>query len=92
MDLITANAFVDAINNRNVQRFVRLARPTDVPSALAVALEAEIQERSQAAEDPYLRPTYKERALRGPKFSCSAPRAFSDASVLPLQRRWTFCS
>ncbi|KAL1480007.1 hypothetical protein MTO96_034758 [Rhipicephalus appendiculatus] len=42
----------------NVQRFVRLARPTDVPSALAVALEAEIQERSQAAEDPYRRPTY----------------------------------
>ncbi|KAH7957092.1 hypothetical protein HPB52_015160 [Rhipicephalus sanguineus] len=57
MDLIAANAFVDAINNRNVQRFVRLARPTDVPSALAVALEAEIQERSQAAEDPYRRPT-----------------------------------
>ncbi|KAH7976694.1 hypothetical protein HPB52_018308 [Rhipicephalus sanguineus] len=58
MDLIAANAFVDAINNRNVQRFVRLARPIDVPSALAVALEAEIQERSQAAEDPYRRPTY----------------------------------
>ncbi|KAL1474127.1 hypothetical protein MTO96_038217 [Rhipicephalus appendiculatus] len=58
MDLIAANAFVDAINNRNVQRFVRLARPTDVPSALAIALEAEIQERSQAAEDPYRRPTY----------------------------------
>ncbi|KAH7961702.1 hypothetical protein HPB52_011364 [Rhipicephalus sanguineus] len=38
MDLIAANAFVDAINNRNVQRFVRLARPIDVPSALAVAL------------------------------------------------------
>ncbi|KAH7977000.1 hypothetical protein HPB52_022810 [Rhipicephalus sanguineus] len=58
MDLIAANAFVDAINNRNAQRFVRLARPIDVPSALAVALEAEIQERSQAAEDPYRRPTY----------------------------------
>ncbi|KAH7971924.1 hypothetical protein HPB52_003864 [Rhipicephalus sanguineus] len=58
MDLIAANAFVDAINNRNVQRFVRLARPIDVPSALAVALEAEIQERSQAAEGPYRRPTY----------------------------------
>ncbi|KAL1487130.1 hypothetical protein MTO96_031105 [Rhipicephalus appendiculatus] len=58
MDLIAANAFVDAINNRNVQRFVRLARPTDVPSALAIALEAEEQERSQAAEDPYRRPTY----------------------------------
>ncbi|KAL1426911.1 hypothetical protein MTO96_017903 [Rhipicephalus appendiculatus] len=58
MDLIAANAFVDAINNRNVQRFVRLARATDVPSALAIALEAEIQERSQAAEDPYRRPTY----------------------------------
>ncbi|KAH7968321.1 hypothetical protein HPB52_007711 [Rhipicephalus sanguineus] len=43
MDLIGVNAFVDAINNRNVQHIVRLARPIDVPSALAVALEAEIQ-------------------------------------------------
>ncbi|KAL1426023.1 hypothetical protein MTO96_003492 [Rhipicephalus appendiculatus] len=58
MDLIAANAFVVAINNRNVQRFVRLARPTDVPSAVAIALEVEIQERSQASEDPYRRPTY----------------------------------
>ncbi|KAL1435127.1 hypothetical protein MTO96_011257 [Rhipicephalus appendiculatus] len=58
VDLIAANSFVDAINNRNVQRFVRLARPTDVPSALAIALQAEIQEHSQAAEDPYRRPTY----------------------------------
>ncbi|KAH7939231.1 hypothetical protein HPB52_009084 [Rhipicephalus sanguineus] len=31
MDLIAANACVDAINNRNVQRFVRLARPIDLP-------------------------------------------------------------
>ncbi|KAL1480963.1 hypothetical protein MTO96_050597 [Rhipicephalus appendiculatus] len=57
MDLIAANAFVDAINNRNARRFIRLARPIDVP---AIALQAEIQECSQAAEDLYRRPTYKD--------------------------------
>ncbi|KAH8040090.1 hypothetical protein HPB51_009346 [Rhipicephalus microplus] len=30
MDLIAANAFVNAINNRSVQHFVRLARPNNV--------------------------------------------------------------
>ncbi|KAH7957939.1 hypothetical protein HPB51_028072 [Rhipicephalus microplus] len=58
MDLITANAFVDAINNRSVEHSVRLARPIDIRSALAVPLKTEIQGRSQAAEDPYRTPTY----------------------------------
>ncbi|KAH8032905.1 hypothetical protein HPB51_003689 [Rhipicephalus microplus] len=64
MYLIAPNAFVDAINNRTVQHFVRLARPIDVRSALAVALETEIQERSQAAEDLYRRPTYTDAPFR----------------------------
>ncbi|KAH8030309.1 hypothetical protein HPB51_006741 [Rhipicephalus microplus] len=64
MGLIAANAFVDAINNRSVQHFVCLARPIDARSDLAVALEAEIQERSQTAEDPYWRPTYTDAPSR----------------------------
>ncbi|KAL1441908.1 hypothetical protein MTO96_008176 [Rhipicephalus appendiculatus] len=78
MDLIAANAFVDAINNRNVQRFVRLARPTDVPSALAIALEAEMQERSQAAEDPYRRPTYTDV----PSGARNSPARLHEPSVM----------
>ncbi|KAH8022010.1 hypothetical protein HPB51_020620 [Rhipicephalus microplus] len=39
MDLIAANVFVDAINDRSAQRFIHLARPIDVRSALAAALK-----------------------------------------------------
>ncbi|KAH7987851.1 hypothetical protein HPB52_024805 [Rhipicephalus sanguineus] len=53
MDLIAANAFVHAIDNNKSQCFVCLARPVDVPSALAVALEADIQERSHASQHQY---------------------------------------
>ncbi|KAH8027065.1 hypothetical protein HPB51_001961 [Rhipicephalus microplus] len=63
-DLIAANAFVDAINNRSIQHFMRLARPIDVQSASAVAPEEEIHERSQAAEDPYRRQPYTDAPSR----------------------------
>ncbi|KAH8009342.1 hypothetical protein HPB51_015665 [Rhipicephalus microplus] len=80
MDLIAADSFVDAINNRSVQHFVRIARSIDVRSALAFALEAEIHERSQAAEDLYRRPLYTDAPSRT---GLLAPTRLHDPTAVP---------
>ncbi|KAH9380845.1 hypothetical protein HPB48_017767 [Haemaphysalis longicornis] len=49
-DLIGTGAFVDPLENPNVQRFVRLARPMTVRAALELALEASAVESPAAQQ------------------------------------------
>lgn len=46
LHLMTTSAFIDAIHNSEIQRFVRLARPTTLSAALSHALEMDAANRA----------------------------------------------